>query len=360
MPGPTLPTPEQVAYMQEHASDNIVPNLIACATICPILATIFVAFRLWSRRINHGRLKLDASDYLSIAAWLFLIDENIYAVVLALLKFSILSLYRKLFGNTRWLYILSWAVTALVAELALQVIIATNLQCIPISATWDPSIHGKCINYGVEALVAYIINISTDITILLMPIPVVRKLQASKSKKRGLLAVFVAGGSACIVSMVQLRYITNLGSTADGSWDSMPSIFLADVEIMVGFLATSIATYRPLYRRVFKGIVPSSSQNYRPGYSDGSRRYNHVTRIFAGGKPTDHSSSTNNSRGIVVTDQIELIRTTQPAGSYDGTTGPAGYYDGTTGPAGYYEGTTGPAPSYDGTTGGRTRDPSMA
>lgn len=153
----------------------------------------------------------------------------------------------------------------------------------------------------------------------------------------------------------------------------MPSIFLADVEIMVGFLATSIATYRPLYRRVFKGIVPSSSQNYRPGYSDGSRRYNHnhVTRIFTGGKPTDHSSSTDHSRGIVVTDQIELIRTTpQPAESYDGTTGPAGYYEGNTGPAGYYDGTTGPAGyhhsttgpvgSYDGNPGGRTRDTSMA
>lgn len=69
MPGPTIPTPEQIAYMQEHASDNIVPNLIACSTICPILATIFIGFRLWSRRINHGHLKLDASDYLSISAW---------------------------------------------------------------------------------------------------------------------------------------------------------------------------------------------------------------------------------------------------------------------------------------------------
>lgn len=55
--------------MQEHADDNIVPNLIACSVICPILATIFIAFRLWSRQINHGRLMLDASDYLSIAAW---------------------------------------------------------------------------------------------------------------------------------------------------------------------------------------------------------------------------------------------------------------------------------------------------
>lgn len=55
--------------MEQHASDNIVPGIIACATMCPILATTFICLRLWSRQINQGRFKLDASDYLSIAAW---------------------------------------------------------------------------------------------------------------------------------------------------------------------------------------------------------------------------------------------------------------------------------------------------
>lgn len=88
----------------------------------------------------------------------------------------------------------TWIVTALVAELALQVSISTNLQCIPISYTWDLSITGKCIDYGKEALAAYIINIVTDLIILSMPIPLVWKLQTSKQKKRGLMVVFAAGG----------------------------------------------------------------------------------------------------------------------------------------------------------------------
>lgn len=101
----------------------------------------------------------------------------------------------------------------------------------------------------------------------------------------------------------------------------MPSVLLADVEIMVAFLATSIATYRPLYRRVIKGIVPSTAQGlvYKPEYkySDGPK---HVTRIFAGGKQDDRTKKGGNGRGIVVTDQIELIHTPQSVGLSDGTT----------------------------------------
>lgn len=91
----------------------------------------------------------------------------------------------------------------------------------------------------------------------------------------------------------------------------MPPTLVADVEIMVGFLATSIATYRPLYRRLFKGIAPSSSRNYKPLHSDDSRRRNRVKRILAGGRRSEYNTSTDNSRDIVDIDQIELTGTIQ-------------------------------------------------
>lgn len=101
----------------------------------------------------------------------------------------------------------------------------------------------------------------------------------------------------------------------------MPPTLVADVEIMVGFLATSIATYRPLYRRLFKGIAPSSSRNYKPLHSDDLRRRNRVKRILAGGRQSEDNTSTDNWRDVVDTDQIELTGTIQPRGTYDGTTG---------------------------------------
>ncbi|CAH0055866.1 unnamed protein product [Clonostachys solani] len=356
MPGPTLPTAEEVAYMQEHADDNIGPNIIACAAVCAVLATFFVGFRLWSRRIANGHLKLETSDWLNLTAWclympysvlvgmitlygagrhavfvtdarllqiMTIVDENLYAVILALLKASILSLYRSIFGSHTWFYRLTWVLTAVAIALAIQVILSSNLQCIPLSHTWDPSQHGTCMNYGAEALVAYIINIVTDLVILVMPLPVVLKLKTSKSTRRGLFVVFCAGGSACIVSIVQLRYITNQGSTADASWDNMPSVILADVEIMVGFLATSIAIYRPLYQFVFRGSRLTSSQGYirqdkstNPySYSSSSRRPQHTKRVHTDNRNNGEEGSAEFCHGITVTDQIELATTYEERGS---------------------------------------------
>ncbi|KAI0379514.1 hypothetical protein F5Y04DRAFT_282935 [Hypomontagnella monticulosa] len=351
MPGPIIPTPEEIAYMLSRPDDSLVPNIIACCAICMTAATIFIGLRLWSRRIVRGRLQLDVSDWFAVAAWivylpytvclalitrygggkhivfvtdprmlgiLTIVDECLYVTTLALLKFSILSLYRKIFASSVIFYRFTWVVTAMVAEWLLQVLIATNLQCIPIEASWDLNVKGTCINYGVEALVAYIINITTDLVILSMPIPIVLKLNASKSQKRRLIISFAAGGSACVVSLVQLSYITNLGSSADASWTVIPSAMLADVEIMIAFLATSIATYRPLYRFIFKDSNPTKygySANSGSASYGGYKRNQYGTKVQVGTGVTN-SISTHSRHGITVTDHIELTRHDNVRGSW--------------------------------------------
>ncbi len=85
----------------------------------------------------------------------------------------------------------------------------------------------------------------------------------------------------------------------------MPARLLADVEIMVGFLATSIATYRPLYQSVF-GDVPVSKGGYSAkSKPDPSHKYfnqrRHSVKVSAV-KPDNHKST----RGITVTNQFEF------------------------------------------------------
>ncbi|KAI0449570.1 hypothetical protein F5B21DRAFT_493942 [Xylaria acuta] len=342
MPGPVVPTPEEVAWMLTRPHDSFIPNIIACATISLTAATIFVGLRLWSRRIVRGKLHLDVSDWFAVVAWfvyaaytasililthyglgkhiVFVTDsrllgiftvvaESLYAVTLALLKLSVLAVYRKLFGTSRIFRICTWAVSALVIEWLLQVLLATNLQCIPIAASWDPSLNGNCINYGLEALVAYLINISTDLTILSLPIPIVLKLNASKAQKRRLIISFAAGGSACIVSLVQLAYITKLGAGADLSWTIVPSTLLGDVEMMVGFLATSIATYRPLYQFIFTDSVTGrsggSAESEFSNYGSGHKGNSYGIKVSVATGDTSHIIL-GSRRGITVTDYIEL------------------------------------------------------
>ncbi|KAI5926320.1 hypothetical protein F4810DRAFT_707927 [Camillea tinctor] len=245
MPTATLPTPEQVAEMMAYSDDNLVPNLIACLTICATAATIFIGLCLWSRWIVRGRFSLDVSDCLAVTAWtrldivwLLLAAENLYVTTLALLKFSILSLYRNIFTSSRTFRRVTWVVTALVTEWLLQVVLSSNLQYIPIAASWDLNVHGNCINYGVEALVAYIINIFTDIMILSMPIPLFLKLITSKAQKRRLAISFAAGGR-------DHRTVSFHRRRRDHGRVSR----------------YVIATYRPLYRGIFHGLTAAGYGN---------------------------------------------------------------------------------------------------
>jgi hypothetical protein len=62
-----LPSPEQLAYMVEHASDTLVPQVIACCATCGPLATLFVGLRFISRRLTGSSIIL--SDWLIVVAW---------------------------------------------------------------------------------------------------------------------------------------------------------------------------------------------------------------------------------------------------------------------------------------------------
>lgn len=53
---------------------------------------------------------------------------------------------------------------------------------------------GYCISYGALLLVCTISNIITDFIILLMPIPLILKLQTSRQKKRLIVFTFGMGG----------------------------------------------------------------------------------------------------------------------------------------------------------------------
>ena len=73
--------------------------------------------------------------------------------------------------------------------------LVTVFMCNPPQKTWDPfNTEGTCINYRTLLVVAGALNIASDVMLLLIPVPLVLKLNLSTNKKNLILLSFFIGG----------------------------------------------------------------------------------------------------------------------------------------------------------------------
>jgi hypothetical protein len=67
------------------------------------------------------------------------------------------------------------------------------LSCIPISTDWDQSVHGTCININLRVLATAAVNVGIDLLVVLLPMPVVRRLRLPAPQRLMVGAIFVLG-----------------------------------------------------------------------------------------------------------------------------------------------------------------------
>ena len=68
-------------------------------------------------------------------------------------------------------------------------------QCTPVNYLWGKTIPGgHCFDSGILVIVGGALNAVTDVLMLILPIPVLWKLQMSTRKKWTVSAIFLMGG----------------------------------------------------------------------------------------------------------------------------------------------------------------------
>lgn len=109
-------------------------------------------------------------------------------------KFSILFLYKRLFGTNRHFRQLLWAIGGFVAAYSLVEILVLIFQCRPIDAAWNMTVHGTCVDIALGGIIVGIINVVVDFLILFLPIRMVWRLKLKKKWKFQLIGIFLLGG----------------------------------------------------------------------------------------------------------------------------------------------------------------------
>ncbi|KAI1466650.1 uncharacterized protein F4812DRAFT_451617 [Daldinia caldariorum] len=242
--------------------DGIKIIIISC--VFTTLSALFVALRLWARKLTRQRLEFH--DWSIVAALFFncsfasvisycavtcgigyhteylnkdwpgvvphlnktlVVAEALAIPSNSLVKISILHLYVRIFPD-RHFQILCYVVMGLVTAGALGLFIRLLLQCTPLEAVWnaailatDPTAH--CVNRKGKSLSDPIINTSFDITLFLLPLPQMWRLQLELKKKLMVIGIFAVGFLICVITCVRVWAVLKL------SGEELPYTIMEDL-----------------------------------------------------------------------------------------------------------------------------------
>ena len=105
-----------------------------------------------------------------------------YATCITFVKISILLFYRGIFNlRLPWFRYCWYTNFSLVLAYFIAIYFQICFQCKPISLLW--SLKGSCLVSAVEAMVFGILNAAIDLSILLLPIPMVWQLKMDMRQK---------------------------------------------------------------------------------------------------------------------------------------------------------------------------------
>ncbi|KAI9673327.1 MAG: hypothetical protein M1829_004093 [Trizodia sp. TS-e1964] len=234
-----------------------------CFFALAVAYTIFI-FCLVGIHYGLGRhiwtLSDDQVKHVYLSAGMF---EILYVICVTATKMSILFMYARIFVTTvtprfrAALYIVGVIVLAYGISFTFSLI----FQCRPLAYAFDKTIPGgDCVNVGSLFISAALINIASDITILVLPMPLIFRLWVSQKQKAAVAGIFLLGGFVCIASIVRLWVLANTAVILDTPWGIVDFMLWSIIEPSIGIVCACIPVMGPLLRNV---IVRSPNGSFK-------------------------------------------------------------------------------------------------
>ncbi|KAJ2998892.1 hypothetical protein NUW58_g174 [Xylaria curta] len=198
------------AYVCPHSIPYIGLNVV----LIHIIRTIGFLVDGWN-------IPLGSSLQWSMYLWIF---RLIYALVMLFAKTAILLEWKNLFvpkGTRNWFF---WAtMTMLVINIITYsvAIILTCLRCKPVWKRWEPWVDGYCSDQKSTDVATTFINLALDVVILLLPQPIIWKLNMTWQRRIGVSLIFSVGlfVVTCAIGRVHTNLVLDYygNTTRDGA-----------------------------------------------------------------------------------------------------------------------------------------------
>lgn len=116
-----------------------------------------------------------------------------YNASLLFTKISLLLQYLRIFPSYKF-RIVCYIVMGIVAAYSAWAIVSGFVNCVPVAKFWDRELPGHCLSFEALWFFNASMNIATDLTLLILPMPLITQLQLPKRQKFALMGVFALGG----------------------------------------------------------------------------------------------------------------------------------------------------------------------
>ncbi|KAK6949808.1 hypothetical protein Daesc_008129 [Daldinia eschscholtzii] len=118
---------------------------------------------------------------------------------------------------------------------------------LPFAYNWDRTIEGGvCGNPTVSWAATGVLNMISDLIILIMPMPYLLRLELAWEKRLRLAAIFSILVLPCIVSIVRITEMVKM-DFSDLTFSSPHTLLLSSLEPCLGVMAACAMTMRPLF-----------------------------------------------------------------------------------------------------------------
>ncbi|KAI2630639.1 hypothetical protein GGR54DRAFT_162649 [Hypoxylon sp. NC1633] len=241
-------------YMLKAKKFTLDDYIVALTMIVCIAHSVLMAIATYNGMGLHiwqYNSELNSRYYLWIG-----ITSEFYVLGLCGFKCALLILYLQLFGvYTRFRWACYGTLFFCVGYLFCNML-TEFLGCHPIKKKWEPDVPGYCINSIAAATFYGACNMASDLTIAILPLTMIWKLQiATRQQKVGLSLILSSGFIAWAVAVARWGIATfNLVGTADRPWWAGASFTLSILEIHTGLICACVATLGPLWKLAYAQV----------------------------------------------------------------------------------------------------------
>ncbi|KAI8712803.1 hypothetical protein NCS52_01379500 [Fusarium sp. LHS14.1] len=279
-----------------------VTTLIGVSSMLLALITIFVTIRFFVR--SFLLRSLDWDDALVLLSWCLMVvllstviamtkvglgsyvntvsEDHLrkflkarFRVVISLayiwgfvtVKMSFAVLYLRLLPGTIYRRLNQVLLILLLAQ-GLEESLVVIFWCNPVDKAWTPAKKGHCLDLRSFYYTSFGIKLVTDIVLFTQPIPMVWRMQLSRTKKIGVVLMLSLGLFVCVISIVRVTYISMLNT--DVTRAIVSSLLWSEVEVSALVLCACIPSLRPFLRcfpRVNKALGLSSGEDSNMPYN---------------------------------------------------------------------------------------------